>query len=324
MTGLHQMTTSLYKGIRIKSRRGPTVANWEDSYSGELSFLRSGFADSAAGLDLAILGIPYDLGTTGRPGTRMGPRGLREQSVAVGEFIWGVWPWDYHLKERFKVGDLGDLGGFTAYPDRLCPIAEAKADEVLAAGSTLMSLGGDHFITLPLLRAHARKYGPLSLVHFDAHSDTWIDDDLNHGTMFWHALQEGIIDPARSIQVGLRTPNPDTHGIKIIDGNMLHDLHPHDVASQIKERVGDSAAYLTFDIDFLDPAHAPATGTPVSGGPDVTYARRTLQALEGINFVGGDLVEVAPPYEGPHQKTALAGATLAADILYLLAAARNA
>lgn len=298
------------------------MSSWQDAYSGELSFLRAGNADSAEDLDVAILGIPYDLGTTGRPGTRFGPRGIREQSLGVGEFDYGVHPWDYNVKERYAIKDIGDVTGFTAYPDRLCPIVEKAAGDVINTGASLLSLGGDHFISLPLLRAHAKKYGPLALIHFDAHSDTWIDEDLNHGTMFYHAIQEGIIDTERSIQIGLRTPNPDSHGIEIIHAEALDDMKASEVAKRIIDRVGKANAYLTFDIDFLDPAYAPATGTPVSGGPSTAFARKTLQGLTELAIKGGDLVEVAPHYEGPGQITAVAGATIAADILYLLAAAR--
>lgn len=299
------------------------MSGWEDAYSGEISFLRVGTTTSPAGVDIAVIGVPYDLGTTGRPGARFGPRGVREQSLAVGEFEWGVWPWDHDVRDNHIVRDLGDVSGFTAYPDRLCPAVEARADEILDAGASLLTIGGDHFVSLPLLRAHARKHGPLALVHFDAHSDTWVDEDLNHGTMFYHAVKEGLIDPARSVQVGLRTPNPETHGIEIIDADQCLAMPAADVAQRIKDRVGSGPAYLTFDIDFLDPAFAPATGTPVSGGMSVAYARQVLQRLAGLNIVGGDQVEVAPHYEGPGQITALAGATIASDILYLIGLARS-
>ncbi len=300
------------------------MSGWQDAYSGEISFLRVGTATSPAGVDIAVIGVPYDLGTTGRPGARFGPRGVREQSLAAGEFEWGVWPWDHDVRDNHVIRDLGDVTGFTAYPDRLCPVVEARADEILDAGASLLTIGGDHFISLPLLRAHARKHGPLALVHFDAHSDTWVDEDLNHGTMFYHAIKEGLIDPSHSVQVGLRTANPDTHDIEIIDADQCLATPASDVAQRIKDRVGSSPVYLTFDIDFLDPAFAPATGTPVSGGLSVAYARHVLQRLTGLNIVGGDQVEVAPHYEGPGQITALAGATIASDILYLIGLARSA
>lgn len=299
------------------------MSNWEDAYSGDISFLRTGRADSVEGVDIAVIGIPYDLGTTGRPGARFGPRGVREQSLAVGEFEWGVWPWKHDVRQEHVVRDLGDVTGFTAYPERLCPILEKKAAEILDAGASLFSIGGDHFVSLPLLRAHANKHGPLALIHFDAHSDTWVDEDLNHGTMFYHAIQEGIIVPEKSVQVGLRTPNPDSHDILNLNADICLTTPAEEIAKQIRERVGDHKAYLTFDIDFLDPAYAPATGTPVSGGPNVGYGRHVLQGLSGLNIVGGDQVEVAPHYEGPGQITALAGATIGADILYLIGEARK-
>ncbi|SDD55326.1 agmatinase [Kordiimonas lacus] len=299
------------------------MTSWNDAYSGEQSFMRVGYADGPQGVDIAVIGIPYDLGTTGRPGARFGPRAVRELSLAVGEFEWGVFPWDHDVRDRHVVKDLGDVTGFTAYPDRLCPAVEAKAKQVLDTGASLLSIGGDHFVSLPLLRAHAEKYGPMALIHFDAHSDTWVDEDLNHGTMFYHAIKEGIIDPARSVQVGLRTPNPETHGILILDADHCLRTPAADVAKAIRDRVGDHPAYVTFDIDFLDPAYAPATGTPVSGGPNTAYARHVLQGLAGLNIKGADQVEVAPHYEGPGQITAVAGATIAADQLYLLGLARE-
>lgn len=298
------------------------MESWNDAYSGEQSFLRTGFTKSPKDVDIAVIGIPYDLGTTGRPGSRFGPRAVREQSLAVGEFKWGVWPWDHDVRDKHTVRDLGDVTGFTAYPERLCPVVEQRANEILDAGASLLSIGGDHFVSLPLLRAHAKKHGPMALIHFDAHSDTWVDDDLNHGTMFYHAIQEGIIDTDRSIQIGLRTPNPDTHGIEILNADYCLGTPAKTVAEEIRDRVGDHPAYVTFDIDFLDPAYAPATGTPVSGGPNAAYARHVLQGLAGMNIKGADQVEVAPHYEGPGQITALAGATIAADLLYLIGLAR--
>ncbi len=300
-------------------------SNWVDSYAGRFSFMRLPTAENAAGADIAVLGIPLDMTTTGRPGARFGPRAIREQSLQAGEFEWGLFPWDYEVRDAFRCVDLGDVTGFTAYTDRVAPAIEAKADEVLATGASLLSLGGDHFVSLPLLRAHRRKHGePLALVHFDAHSDAWKSDDLNHGTMFYHAIQEDLIDPGRSIHVGLRTPNPDTWGIEIWHADKCLDSHPDEVAARIRELVGDGLAYVTFDIDCLDPMAAPGTGTPVVGGVTTAWARRVLKGLDGLRVVGGDQVEVSPHYDGPSQITALAGATIAGDILYLVAGGRRA
>jgi agmatinase len=292
------------------------------SYAGPLSFLRCAYTRELQGVDLAVLGVPYDLATTNRPGARFGPRALREQSAFVGEYPWGVWPWEFDLRERFRVIDYGDVDFNVGYPQRMLEEVERAAGRILDADVSLLGLGGDHFVAYPLLRAHAARHGPLSLVHLDAHSDTWTSEDYNHGTMFYHAAREGIIDPSRSIQIGIRTPNPDTHGLTILDARWLLDNGPGAAAERVRSLVGERPAYLTFDIDFLDPAYAPGTGTPVIGGPTTHQARELLFGLRGLNVVGGDQVEVAPHYDALGQITALAGATLAADILYLIGLAR--
>lgn len=292
------------------------------SYAGPLSFLRCPYTRDLEGAELAVLGVPFDLATTNRPGARFGPRALREQSAFVGEYPWGVWPWEFDLRERFSVIDCGDVDFNVGYTPRMIEAVEQAAGRILDAGVSLLGLGGDHFVAYPLLRAHAARHGPLSLVHLDAHSDTWTSEDYNHGTMFYHAVKEGLIDPAHSIQIGLRTPNPDTHGLTILDARWLLEHGPRAAAERVRSVVAGRPAYLTFDIDFLDPAYAPGTGTPVIGGPTTHQARELLFALRGLNVVGGDQVEVAPAYDALGQITALAGATLAVDILYLIGLAR--
>tara|TARA_R110002096_G_C14661942_1_gene728495 strand:+ start:22299 stop:23225 length:927 start_codon:yes stop_codon:yes gene_type:complete len=294
---------------------------WDEAYSGPVSFMRFRFSKDLEKADIAVLGVPYDLGTTNRPGARFGPRAMREQSTLTGEYEDGLWPWDYHIAEHHTVIDYGDICNFVGYPERMTEVLEKTADEILASDTACFSMGGDHFISLPLLRAHVRKHGPLALVHFDAHSDTWVDDDYNHGTMFYHAIKEGLLDLEHSIHVGLRTPNPETHGIEIIFANELDEMKASEAAQRIRKRVGDKKAYLTFDIDFLDPAYAPGTGTPVSGGPNVIKGRNILKGLAGLHIVGGDLVEIAPAYDPIGNITAVAGATLGGDILYLISEA---
>jgi len=301
---------------------GPPQSAVGGSYAGPLNFLRFPYTRELAGVELAVLGIPYDLATTNRPGARFGPRALREQSAFVGEYPWGVWPWEFDLRERFSAIDYGDVDFNVGYPERMIEEVERTAKRILDAGVSLLGLGGDHFVAYPLLRAHAARHGPLSLVHLDAHSDTWESEDYNHGTMFYHAAKEGLVDPAHSIQVGIRTPNPDTHGFTILDARWLLEHGPRMAAERVRSVVGTRPVYLTLDIDFLDPAYAPGTGTPVIGGPTTHQARELLLALRGLNVVGGDQVEVAPAYDALGQITALAGATLAADILYLIALAR--
>ena len=300
-----------------------TASDGYETFLGELTFLRAPLTKSLEGVDVAALGIPYDMGTTNRPGARFGPRAIREQSSLVGDYDLGVWPWNYDVRQKYRVIDYGDVQNFTANTNAMIQETEKAADRILQSGASLLGLGGDHFVALPLLRAHARQHGPLALIHFDAHSDTWVSEHYDHGTMFYHALQEGIIDPDHSIHVGIRTPNADTHGIQIIDAVEMDRMSPEDISAAIHDRVGRAKAYLTFDIDFLDPAFAPGTGTPVVGGPSVMTARRILINLRGLNIVGGDQVEVAPAYDPLGGVTALAGTTIAADILYLIAEARG-
>ncbi|MEE8371576.1 MAG: agmatinase [Sphingomonadales bacterium] len=297
------------------------MENRDEAYAGILSYMRLAYSRDLEAADIVVLGVPYDLGTTNRPGARFGPRAIREMSSLVGEFQWGVWPWEYHLLDRRRIADYGDVCNFTASPERMIRELEKTADQILGSGTALMALGGDHFISLPLLRAHVRKHGALALIHFDAHSDTWKDEQFNHGTMFYHAIEEGLIDVDHSIQIGIRTPNPDRFGMEIIDAIELNNMTKAEAVARIRERVGDRKAYLTFDIDFLDPAFAPGTGTPVAGGASVIEAREILHGLKGLRIVGGDQVEVAPAYDGPGAITALAGATIAADILYLISEA---
>ncbi|MBT5187387.1 MAG: agmatinase [Kordiimonadaceae bacterium] len=294
---------------------------WNEAYSGPVSFMRFPFSKDLEKADIAILGVPYDLGTTNRPGARFGPRAMREQSTLTGEFDYGLWPWDYHIAEYHTVIDCGDICNFVAYPKRMNKELEATVDKIIESDTVCFSMGGDHFITLPLLRSHVRKHGPLALVHFDAHTDTWVDDDYNHGTMFYHAIKEGLLDIEHSIQIGIRTPNPETHDIEIIYADELDEMKASEVAKRIKDRVGENKAYLTFDIDFLDPAYAPGTGTPVAGGPTVMMGRKILKGITGLNIVGADLVEIAPAYDPIGSITAVAGATLGGDILYLLSEA---
>jgi agmatinase len=223
--------------------------------------------------------------------------------------------------DRLAVVDAGDCYFDHGRPDETPAKIEEYAFSIIDQGPALLSLGGDHFVSYPLLRAHRRKHGgPLSLLHFDAHSDTWADenDRIDHGTMFWWATRQGLIDPASSVQVGIRTSNPDTLGFTIIDGPEVHASGIEAVIGRIREILGGRPVYLTFDIDCLDPSCAPGTGTPVCGGLTTHQAMSILRGLAGINVVGMDVVEVAPAYD-VGEITALAGAHLAMEMLYLYA-----
>ena len=274
--------------------------------------------------DLFVVGLPYDLGTSGRSGTRMGPRGIRAASANL-RWEEKRWPWDFNLFERLTVADYGDLEFPTGNHDALFGAVEEHYGKLLAAGKTLLSLGGDHFVTLPLLRAHAKQHGQLALIHFDAHTDTYREDDAvyNHGSMFYHAPREGIIDARKSIQIGIRTEySASRHEFEVISAAEANEVGVEAILARVRARVGDSPCYLTFDIDCLDPAYAPGTGTPVAGGLTSDRALKILRGLQGINLVGMDLVEVAPAYDHA-EITSLAGATLALEMLYTLAAGRT-
>jgi agmatinase len=296
---------------------GPYGTAFEPPYSGALSFMRRRYTRDFHGTDVVVFGVPCDLTTSSRPGSRFGPRGIRAAST---DLAWGEhWPWGFDPFDRLAVVDGGDVTFVPGYVASMLEAAEAFAGEILACGASTLGLGGEHLISLPLLRAHAAQHGPVALVHFDAHSDTWSDEpELGHGNMFYHALAEGLIDVEHSVQIGIRTHNHECHGFDVLDADWVEDVGPEETARKIREVVGEGPAYLSFDIDCLDPAFAPGTGTPVVGGLSTRNARRILGGLEGIRFVGMDLVEVAPPYD-VSGITALAGATLSLDYLCLLA-----
>jgi agmatinase len=289
------------------------------SYAGALSFMRRKYSRDLAGVDVAVTGIPLDTATTNRPGARFGPRAVRAASIGIS---WErPWPWDFDPFDRLAVVDYGDCEFDYGKPETIVPFIEDHFGRILDAGAASLALGGDHFVTYPVLRAYAKRHGPLSLLHFDAHSDTWGEEQqrLDHGTMFYHAAREGLVDDKRSVQVGLRTTNDETLGFNILDARWVHRHGPEAVAGEIRSLVGDSKVYLTFDIDCLDPSYAPGTGTPVCGGLSTHQALEIVRGLEGINLVGMDLTEVAPAYD-VGEITALAGATLAAEFLCLYAA----
>ena len=293
------------------------------TWAGQLSFGRLPATRDLTGVDIAVVGIPYDNAVTNRPGARFGPRAIREQTTLSAEFPEGLWPWDHSVFDRHKVIDYFDIGYRPGVPEEMATNVVDHVGRIIDAGASVLGLGGDHFVAYPLLLATAERHGQLSLIHFDAHSDTWdAGDELNHGTMFLRAARDGILDPATSVQTGMRTPNV-SHGFNVIHADRLFDIGIAATIAEIREIVGDRPAYLTFDIDFLDPAYAPGTGTPVIGGPTTWQARQLLFGLAGLNIVGADLVEVAPIYDPSGQITALAGATIAHDELYLLGLARD-
>lgn len=300
-----------------------TLGNETDNslISNAFGFLRFplNFQPYSSDADWVITGVPFDMATSGRAGTRHGPGAIRQISTNL---AWEGhrWPWHFDMRERLKVVDCGDLvfnfGDAQDMSDKL----QAHTEKLLAAGKRCLTFGGDHFVTLPLLRAHAKHFGKLALVHFDAHTDTYANGSkFDHGTMFYHAPNEGLIDPQHSVQIGIRTEHDTNNGFTVLDAAQVNDRGVDDLVAQIKEIVGSLPVYLTFDIDCLDPAFAPGTGTPVVGGLTTDKALKMLRALQPLNIVGMDLVEVSPAYD-QSDITALAGATIALDMLYLQAA----
>ena len=290
----------------------------EQMFSGALSFCRCVYAPDPTGLDVAIMGVPFDTSVTNRPGTRFGPRAIRAASTNLG---WArAWPSPFDPLERLRVGDWGDIHLDLGRPEVVPDHIEAAIVHVLTQAQRVILLGGDHFTTYPSLKAHVAKHGPLALIQFDAHTDTWADNGkrIDHGTMFYHAVNEGLIDPKRSIQVGIRTTNDAPMGLLVRDAREVHETPLPETIDAIRTRVGAGTAYLTFDIDGLDPAFAPGTGTPVVGGLSTHQALTILRGLSGLNIVGGDVVEISPAYD-VSEITALAGATIALQLLCLYA-----
>lgn len=286
------------------------------TYAGVMSFGRAPYSRALDDVEIAILGVPLDLATTGRSGAREGPNAIRTESAKLSELA--NFPHGFDPVRRRRIVDCGDVAFDTNRSETVVPAVLDAAGEIHRSGARVLGLGGDHFVTYPLLRAAAEHHGaPLSLVHFDAHTDTWPDDGerLDHGSMFRRAVDEGLVDPATSSQIGIRTWNDDTMGFDVLDAPWVHDHGTAATVQRVLDRVGERACYLTFDIDCLDPSCAPGTGTPVAGGLSTAQALAIWRALcPQLRPVGADVVEVAPPFD-VSGITALAAATLVHDLL---------
>lgn len=269
---------------------------------------------------LVIAGIPLDIGTTNRAGARFGPAAIRQASRMLTD---GAHPGSWVDPATLPLADIGDFA--IALGDIA---ASLRLIEEQAAGlAHLVTLGGEHGVTLPLLRALAAQTGPLAMVHFDAHVDTWEDNfgqAYAHGSVFWHAIREGLVDPQRMIQIGIRSPVQRAvwdwtvgQGVTIVPALELHEAGPAAVAARVRQVVGAAPCYLSFDIDALDPSAAPGTGTPEIGGLASWQAQAVLRRLGGLDFRGLDVVEVAPAYDQA-EITALAAATIVWEYLSLL------
>jgi agmatinase len=293
------------------------------AYAAPSSFLATPGTDRSA--PVCVAGAPHDLGVSNRPGARFGPQAIRAASRML---IDGCHPTLHVETARLPIADVGNFEIALGDIAKSYDLIERQA----SAFAHLVTLGGDHGVTLPLLRALAKKRGPVGLVHFDAHVDTWPETSgqiYGHGSVFYRAIEEGLVDPSRMIQIGIRSPVEREvvdwtlgKGVTILSAQDVHAMTMAEVAQRIHTVVGAQSAYLTFDIDALDPAFAPGTGTPEIGGLATWQAQAILRRLGGIDFVGMDLVEVAPAYDTA-EITALAGATLVWEYLCLREAARQ-
>jgi agmatinase len=309
---------------------GPADSKVSPRFSGIRTYARlPHVTGSLEGVDVAIVGIPFDTGGTYRVGARFGPEHIRSASALMRPFHSGS---GVAIFDKLSVADYGDLPVVPGYIEESQRRIAAGLLEVLRAGVIPIDLGGDHSIALPELRAVAEVHGRVALVQLDSHSDTsesYFDQPHTHGTPMHHAVKEGLIEPARSIQVGLRGPVyserdyaiPREMGLEVITAVEAHELGMAAVAKRIVSRVGDAMVFLSFDIDFIDPAFAPATGTPEIGGFTTWEAQSLLRQLAGLKYVGFDVVEVIPAYDVA-DNTSFVAANMAYEFLALLARAR--
>jgi agmatinase len=308
-------------------RYRPVDARIYPRFAGVRTFMRLPHVTDVAGVDAAAVGIPFDTATSYRPGTRFGPEAIRSASALLRPYHPAL---DVDVLERLSVVDYGDLPVAPGDTEATYRRIEAGLAPLVDAGVFPLVLGGDHSITLAELRALARRHGTMALVHLDAHTDTWdeyFDQRYFHGTTFKRAAEEGLIEPAASVQSGMRgslfgrsdLEDARALGFEVIPSEELRALGPAGYARAVRSRVGERPGFLSFDIDFLDPAFAPGTGTPEIAGFSTAEAVALLRALHGIRLVGCDVVEVSPPYDGPGQATATAAANVALELLALRA-----
>jgi agmatinase len=296
------------------------------------TFARCPLADDLDGVDVAAIGIPFDTATSNRPGARFGPEAIRSASIALRPYNPAL---AVDVFAELSVIDAGDVAITPGNAARTAGQIAEGIGWLAHAGVTPIVLGGDHSIVLGELRAHAAVHGPLALVLLDAHADTWdsyYGERYFHGTPFRRALEEGLLDPSRSVMAGMRgglygpgdLEEPRRMGFDVIIGDELRTLTPAAYGERVRARVGDAPAFLSFDIDVMDPAFAPGTGTPEVAGLLPHEALGFLRALAGMAFAGFDLVEVAPAYDGPGQVTAVLAANVAFEMLSLCAVAKRA
>src|SRR5690606_31157958 len=310
--------------------RGPVDASRVPRFAGPATFARLPRLDEVSRADVAVVGIPFDSGVSYRPGARFGPAAVREASRLLRPYHPGL---DVSPFARLQVADAGDIACNPFDIKEAIATIEAAAQDLSAPGTRLVTIGGDHTIALPLLRVAHRLHGPVALLHFDAHLDTWdtyFGAEYTHGTPFRRAIEEGLLDTEAISHVGTRGPlyckqdlDDDARmGFGIVTSADVMRRGPDEVAAMLRERIGDRPLYISIDIDVLDPAHAPGTGTPEAGGLTSRELLEILRGLAGANLVGADVVEVAPPYDHA-EITSIAASHVAYDLVSLLALRKN-
>ena len=310
---------------------GPPDAAKSPRYTGVRTFARCPYVTEPDGVDVAVVGVPFDTATSRRPGARYGPEAIRSASIGLRPYHP---PLDVEVFGNLSVVDWGDLDVVPGNAERTAERIAAGLEPLARAGIVPIVLGGDHSVVLGELRAHAAAHGPVALVLLDAHADTWDDyygERYFHGTPFRRAVEEGLLLPERSLLAGMRGPlysrsdlsEARSLGFEVVPDGDLRAMEPAEYGRRVRNRVGDAPVYLSFDIDVLDPAFAPGTGTPEVAGLDAREALALVRALAGMPFVGFDVVEVSPPYDGPGETTALLAASIAYEFLALTAIAKR-
>jgi guanidinobutyrase len=300
----------------------PLGGNEMPRFGGIATMMRLPHQPDPSGLDVGFVGVPFDVGTSNRAGARFGPRQIRTESCLIRPYNMATRAAPF---DSLQVADIGDIAINTFNLQKSVAIIEQAYDEILAAKCKPLTLGGDHTISLPILRALHKKYGPVGIVHIDAHADIndhMFGEPVAHGTPFRRAIEEGLIEPTRMVQIGLRASGyeaddfdwPRSQGVRVVQAEECWYKSLTPLMAEVREQLGEGPVYLTFDIDGLDPAYAPGTGTPEIGGLSVHQGLEIVRGCRGLDLVGGDLVEVAPAYD-TSGNTALVAANLMFEML---------
>jgi len=308
----------------------PLGGNQMPRFAGPATMMRLPQRESARDLDACFIGVPFDLGTSLRPGARFGPRDIRQNSVLIRPYLMATRACPF---DSLRVADIGDVAINTFNLQSSIAIIENAYDNILAQHCIPLTLGGDHTIVLPILRAMHRQHGPVGLVHVDAHADVndeMFGEQITHGTPFRRAVEEGLIDCSRAVQIGLRATGygsddfdwPRAQGMRVVQAEECWHRSLAPLMEEVRGRAGTGPVYLTFDIDGLDPAFAPGTGTPEIGGLTIAQGIEIIRGCQGLDLIGCDLVEVSPPYD-PFGTTSLVAANLLFEMLCVLPGVRH-